>query len=171
MFWQCQACVGVLAGPWPPVPSGDRFPIGTETSDLICTWLPTPEESVPSERQGRLHPQGVSDERQESRDPVRVGCLGAGLVDGPAGGNGLAGILGRQNLAERHRSGRHVQHERIAEDHLRILRFYRFAARFGHDVLDPASHAAVVAARHSLKSLSRERIADELTRIAKEELA
>ncbi|PKP99925.1 MAG: polynucleotide adenylyltransferase [Alphaproteobacteria bacterium HGW-Alphaproteobacteria-13] len=54
---------------------------------------------------------------------------------------------------------------RIAEDHLRILRFYRFAARFGQGVLDTASHAAVVAARQSLKSLSRERIADELTRI------
>lgn len=54
---------------------------------------------------------------------------------------------------------------RIAEDHLRILRFYRFAARFGQGELDAASHAAVVAARHSLKSLSRERIADELTKI------
>jgi len=54
---------------------------------------------------------------------------------------------------------------RIAEDHLRILRFYRFAARFGHGSLDPASHAAAVAARHSLKSLSRERIADELLKI------
>ncbi len=54
---------------------------------------------------------------------------------------------------------------RIAEDHLRILRFYRFAARFGDGDLDAASHAAVVAARQSLKSLSRERIADELTKI------
>ncbi len=54
---------------------------------------------------------------------------------------------------------------RIAEDHLRILRFYRFAARFGRGDLDSASHAAVVAARQSLKSLSRERIADELTKI------
>lgn len=54
---------------------------------------------------------------------------------------------------------------RIAEDHLRILRFYRFAARFGHGALDRASHAAVVTARQSLKSLSRERIADELTKI------
>lgn len=54
---------------------------------------------------------------------------------------------------------------RIAEDHLRILRFYRFAARFGKDGLDPASHAAAVAARHSLRSLSRERIADELLKI------
>lgn len=54
---------------------------------------------------------------------------------------------------------------RIAEDHLRILRFYRFAARFGRGELDPVSHAAVVTARQSLKSLSRERIADELLKI------
>lgn len=54
---------------------------------------------------------------------------------------------------------------RIAEDHLRILRFYRFAARFGRGDLDPISHAAVVTARQSLKSLSRERIADELLKI------
>lgn len=54
---------------------------------------------------------------------------------------------------------------RIAEDHLRILRFYRFAARFGQGELDPESHAAVIAARQSLKSLSRERVADELTKI------
>lgn len=54
---------------------------------------------------------------------------------------------------------------RIAEDHLRILRFYRFAARFGQGDLEPVSHAAVVAARQSLKSLSRERVADELLKI------
>lgn len=54
---------------------------------------------------------------------------------------------------------------RIAEDHLRILRFYRFAARFGHGDLEPVSHAAVIAARQSLKSLSRERVADELLKI------
>jgi len=54
---------------------------------------------------------------------------------------------------------------RIAEDHLRILRFYRFAARFGRGDLDAPSHAAVVTARQSLKSLSRERIADELLKI------
>ncbi|PZQ22982.1 MAG: polynucleotide adenylyltransferase [Sphingopyxis macrogoltabida] len=54
---------------------------------------------------------------------------------------------------------------RIAEDHLRILRFYRFAARFGRGELDADSHAAVIAARQSLKSLSRERVAEELTKI------
>lgn len=54
---------------------------------------------------------------------------------------------------------------RIAEDNLRILRFYRFAARFGRGELDAISHAAVITARQSLKSLSRERIADELLKI------
>lgn len=54
---------------------------------------------------------------------------------------------------------------RIAEDHLRILRFYRFAARFGRGAFDATSHDAVIAARQSLKSLSRERVADELTKI------
>lgn len=54
---------------------------------------------------------------------------------------------------------------RIAEDYLRILRFYRFAARFGQGDLEAASHAAVIAARQSLKSLSRERVADELLKI------
>src|SRR3546814_1451398 len=51
---------------------------------------------------------------------------------------------------------------RIAEDHLRILRLYRFAARFGYGSLDPASHAAAVAARHSLKSLRSEEHTSEL---------
>lgn len=50
---------------------------------------------------------------------------------------------------------------RILEDHLRILRFFRFHARFGGAV-DPAALEAC--ARHSdrLKALSRERIAREL---------
>lgn len=55
--------------------------------------------------------------------------------------------------------------QRIAEDHLRILRYYRFRARFGSGAQDPASHAAVVAARYSLRTLSRERVADELMKL------
>jgi poly(A) polymerase len=55
--------------------------------------------------------------------------------------------------------------QRIAEDHLRILRYYRFVARFGTGPVDADSHAAVVAARHSLRTLSRERVADELLKL------
>jgi poly(A) polymerase len=52
---------------------------------------------------------------------------------------------------------------RIAEDHLRILRYYRFAARFGggRDP-DAAAETACAALADTLKGLSRERVAGEL---------
>jgi poly(A) polymerase len=50
---------------------------------------------------------------------------------------------------------------RIREDHLRILRFFRFQARFGSDP-DAASLAACSALAATLKGLSRERIGSEL---------
>lgn len=51
--------------------------------------------------------------------------------------------------------------QRIREDHLRILRYFRFFARFGSDP-DPDALAACEAQRASLLGLSRERIAMEL---------
>lgn len=51
--------------------------------------------------------------------------------------------------------------ERIREDHLRILRYYRFQARFGSD-LDQEAEDACAELAQSLKGLSRERIASEL---------
>ncbi len=50
---------------------------------------------------------------------------------------------------------------RIAEDHLRILRFFRFQARFGVGDPEPAALAACAARANDLMALSRERIADE----------
>jgi len=55
--------------------------------------------------------------------------------------------------------------DRIAEDHLRILRFFRFHARFGRGVPDPAALAACIDRANDLMALSRERIADELTKL------
>jgi poly(A) polymerase len=54
--------------------------------------------------------------------------------------------------------------QRIAEDHLRILRFFRFHARFGHAV-DEAGLAACAARANDLMALSRERIAAELLKL------
>ncbi|MFL0670195.1 MAG: CCA tRNA nucleotidyltransferase [Erythrobacter sp.] len=51
--------------------------------------------------------------------------------------------------------------DRIAEDHLRILRYYRFQARFGA-ALDDEAEGACAALAHTLKGLSRERVAAEL---------
>ena len=54
---------------------------------------------------------------------------------------------------------------RIAEDHLRILRFFRFHARFGAGDPDPAALQACTARANDLMALSRERIADELLKL------
>ncbi|MEH3103358.1 MAG: CCA tRNA nucleotidyltransferase [Sphingomonas phyllosphaerae] len=55
-------------------------------------------------------------------------------------------------------------YRRIAEDHLRILRFFRFHARFG-DAIDAGGLAACVARANDLMALSRERIAAELLKL------
>jgi poly(A) polymerase len=54
--------------------------------------------------------------------------------------------------------------ERIAEDHLRILRFFRFHARFGQTI-DAPGLAACIDRANDLMALSRERIAAELLKL------
>lgn len=55
--------------------------------------------------------------------------------------------------------------QRIAEDHLRILRYFRFLARFGALPPDAAAYAACRTNANSLMALSRERIADEVLKL------
>jgi poly(A) polymerase len=54
---------------------------------------------------------------------------------------------------------------RIAEDVLRILRYYRFEARFGAGLGDPPARAACRALAHLLPNLSAERVAQELVKL------
>jgi len=54
---------------------------------------------------------------------------------------------------------------RLAEDVLRLLRYYRFEARFGTGEGDPAARVACRAAAHLLPKLSAERVAQELVRL------
>ena len=61
--------------------------------------------------------------------------------------------------------------KRIAEDFLRILRFFRFHATYGHGAPDPAGLAACIAAREGLGQLSRERIRMELLKLLRAEHA
>ncbi len=56
-------------------------------------------------------------------------------------------------------------HARIAEDYLRILRFFRFTAEYADGAPDGAGLAAAVAARAGLQSLSAERVRAELLRL------
>ncbi|WP_299307234.1 CCA tRNA nucleotidyltransferase [uncultured Croceicoccus sp.] len=54
---------------------------------------------------------------------------------------------------------------RIAEDHLRILRYFRFEARFGNGAPDAEAVAACRDCAPTLMGLSRERIGQELRRL------
>jgi poly(A) polymerase len=54
---------------------------------------------------------------------------------------------------------------RIAEDYLRILRFFRFHATYGRGPPDPAGVAASIAGRAGLDQLSRERVRMELIKL------
>ena len=54
---------------------------------------------------------------------------------------------------------------RIAEDYLRILRFFRFHASYGSGAPDPEGVAACIAGRAGLDQLSRERIRMELIKL------
>jgi poly(A) polymerase len=54
---------------------------------------------------------------------------------------------------------------RIAEDYLRILRFFRFSADFGDGSLDSAGRSAAIRQRDGLARLSRERIHAELLKL------
>ena len=55
--------------------------------------------------------------------------------------------------------------QRIAEDYLRILRFFRFHATFGRGALDRAGLHAAIVARDGLNLLSRERVRAELMKL------
>ncbi len=54
---------------------------------------------------------------------------------------------------------------RIAEDYLRILRFFRFSADFADGPLDPAGRSAAIRLRAGLARLSRERVRAELLKL------
>ncbi|HET6375155.1 MAG TPA: CCA tRNA nucleotidyltransferase [Methylocella sp.] len=54
---------------------------------------------------------------------------------------------------------------RIAEDYLRILRFFRFSAEYGEGPLDPAGRLAAIRQREGLGLLSRERVRAELLKL------
>jgi poly(A) polymerase len=74
-------------------------------------------------------------------------------------------VGGRADLAARHVRFVGDPATRIAEDVLRVLRYYRFEARFGGGAGDPAARAACRAAAGRLPALSAERVSRELLRL------
>ncbi len=73
-------------------------------------------------------------------------------------------VGGQQDLNAKVLRAIGAPNERFAEDHLRMLRAIRFAARLGFTI-DPATSAAIKHDAPLLKKISAERIADELCRM------
>jgi len=87
------------------------------------------------------------------------------LMADPSTGEVFDYFGGLDDLRQRHVRFIGDPFERIAEDHLRILRFFRFHARFGQGEPDRAALEACTARSNDLMALSRERIADELLKL------
>jgi poly(A) polymerase len=102
-------------------------------------------------------------------DPLNVGSLPSDLLDDDhivrdgvidhVGGladldAGLIRAIGRTDV-------------RFAEDHLRMLRAVRFAARFAFDI-EPQTMRAIQSLAHKIHSVSRERVREELTKMLTE---
>ncbi|HEX8342193.1 MAG TPA: CCA tRNA nucleotidyltransferase [Tepidisphaeraceae bacterium] len=73
-------------------------------------------------------------------------------------------VGGRRDLADRVLRAIGDPEERFDEDHLRMLRAVRFAARFGLTI-EPLTAAAITRDAQKLSRISGERIADELRRM------
>ncbi|HEU5482921.1 MAG TPA: CCA tRNA nucleotidyltransferase, partial [Sphingomicrobium sp.] len=100
-----------------------------------------------------------------SEDAARRDFTINALMADPATGEVFDYFGGLDDLEERHVRFIGDPFERIAEDHLRILRFFRFHARFGRGVPDSAALRACTERANDLMALSRERIADELLKL------
>jgi poly(A) polymerase len=74
-------------------------------------------------------------------------------------------VGGLADLAERRVRFIGDPQQRIAEDYLRIMRFFRFHAAYGDGPPDPAGLHAAIVARQNLEQLSRERIRMELMKL------
>lgn len=83
---------------------------------------------------------------------------GAGLVQDPLG-EGLADLKARRI----HLIG--DARQRLREDYLRILRFFRFHAQFGITPVDAEGLSACLAEREGLEAISAERIGAEMKKL------
>lgn len=117
-------------------------------------------------RDGR-RPSEVRFEKDPALDARRRDFTINGLMQDPISGQTLDFVGGLEDLA--HKTVRAIGHpvERFAEDHLRMLRAVRFAARLGFSIESRTLEAIRQEARF-ISRISAERIRDELVRILTE---
>ncbi|WP_458388987.1 CCA tRNA nucleotidyltransferase [Sphingomonas sp. F9_3S_D5_B_2] len=143
------------------VPTGIEHGTVTAVSDGHPFEITTLRQDVSTD--GRRATVAFTDDWQT--DAARRDFTINALFADPQTGEIFDYFGGSEDLAERRVRFIGEPLQRIAEDHLRILRFFRFHARFGAGQPDPAGLAACTARANDLMALSRERIADELLKL------
>ena len=143
------------------VPTGIDHGTITAVSDGRAVEITTLRRDVSTD--GRRATIAFTDDWQE--DAARRDFTINALSADPVSGELFDYFGGLADLEHRHIRFIGDPLQRIAEDHLRILRFCRFHARFDAGEPDPAALDACTARANDLMALSRERIADELLKL------
>ncbi len=112
-------------------------------------------------------PGVVHFERDPKQDVLRRDFTVNSLLMDPDTGEVLDYAGGRADLERRVIRAIGDPEARFREDHLRLLRGVRFAARLGFEI-EPATYSAMKADHSLIKRVSAERIRDELVRILTE---
>jgi putative nucleotidyltransferase with HDIG domain len=109
-------------------------------------------------------PSAVSFETDPKQDVLRRDFTINGLMMDPEGGEVLDFVGGREDLRRRIVRAIGDPDTRFREDHLRLLRAVRFAARLGFEI-EPETFEAIVRNHALILRVSAERVRDELIRI------
>jgi poly(A) polymerase len=113
------------------------------------------------------HPAQVSYARTPEEDVRRRDFTINGLLFDPAEDKVLDYVGGERDIRERRIRAIGQPFLRFQEDHLRMLRAVRFAARFGFS-LDAAVQSAIRESAELIEAVSRERVRDEVLKILTE---
>ncbi len=117
-------------------------------------------------RDGR-HPEGVHFETDPRQDVLRRDFTINALLLDPETGEILDFVGGRADLEANLIRAIGEPERRFREDHLRLLRAVRFAARFGFEI-ERETFNAIQSLSPFIKSVSAERVRDEIARILTE---
>jgi poly(A) polymerase len=113
------------------------------------------------------HPEGVSFERDPRQDVLRRDFTINALLLNPESGEVLDFVDGRADLDAKLIRAIGDPELRFREDHLRMLRAVRFAARLGFEI-EPETFAAIRRLAPAIQSVSAERVRDEIARVLTE---
>lgn len=141
-------------------PTGIEHGTVTLKLDSLLAEVTTLREDVETDGRHAVVRFGTSWTRDAARRDFTINALYAGMngtLFDPLGG--LDDLLAR-----RVRFIGNPQ-QRIAEDRLRVFRFFRFSASHGNERLDPEGYAACQAAADTLGRLAAERVGSEMRRM------